>query len=397
MNPAQKPTLEEQSSQSNRNEVGTPVECVDVSTSCPDEQSVTQKQDFAYKSLSVGAIALGVLLAFIGGVVSLVSFTLQLAPWDVVWIESNNVSGVLQNILLQTRYEVAVIGLIALNFLLFFLRSERLNTEASLLKYGHCDSPGRWELSDDEVPAFADDHLCELEISLLGDDLDLEMYEQGEIVADVSYLDSDWMDISDFRDNNTDARLQIATDELSRVRREVDVDVGGEIEQDVESKAPMDTGVPEEQHVDSTDSGQDAVVSQNVDDSDVDEAGTQEYGYSVINLKAINIIRGLQRPGKDDLLKKVVGVYFSKTPELIEEMSQALLDKNYTAIGTCAHSLESSSAYLGADNLSVRCRRIEYAVNDACYTDLDVLVTGIRVDYEVASAELGLLIQPKAA
>ncbi len=80
VDPAQEPTSVEESTQPNQNEVEKPVEHVDVSNSCPEEQSGAQNQKFAYKSLSVGAVALGVLLAFIVALVGLVSFTLQLAP-----------------------------------------------------------------------------------------------------------------------------------------------------------------------------------------------------------------------------------------------------------------------------------------------------------------------------
>ncbi|NND91991.1 MAG: Hpt domain-containing protein [Granulosicoccus sp.] len=109
---------------------------------------------------------------------------------------------------------------------------------------------------------------------------------------------------------------------------------------------------------------------------------------SVINLKAINVIRGLQRPGKDDLLSKVVGVYFDKTPEMIDAMATAMSAGDHAAISACAHSLKSSSAYLGADSLSARCRRIEAAIKEGDHDELEVLVAGIQAEYDRVSEEL---------
>lgn len=114
---------------------------------------------------------------------------------------------------------------------------------------------------------------------------------------------------------------------------------------------------------------------------------------SVINLKAINTIRGLQRPGKPDLLTKVVGVYFDKTPEVIDAMVAAMTENDHDAVAACAHSLKSSSAYLGADSLSTRCRKIEAAIKDGSVDELAELVAGMRDEYDLASAELGGLIQ----
>lgn len=112
----------------------------------------------------------------------------------------------------------------------------------------------------------------------------------------------------------------------------------------------------------------------------------------IINPKAIDTIKGLQRPGKDDLLGKVVGVYFDKTPELIETMQQALRDDDLDAVAACAHSLKSSSAYLGADTLSARCRRIENAVKQSERTELTPLVEGMSEDYQqVAETLRGML------
>lgn len=130
---------------------------------------------------------------------------------------------------------------------------------------------------------------------------------------------------------------------------------------------------------------EDGKVDLDVGASQTDRAEINE---NILNLKAINTIRGLQRPGKPDLLSKVVGVYFSKTPEVIDDMQTGLENQDYPQISACAHSLKSSSAYLGADVLSKACRQIESAIADGTHGDLEALIKGIASDYQRVAAAL---------
>jgi len=118
----------------------------------------------------------------------------------------------------------------------------------------------------------------------------------------------------------------------------------------------------------------------------------------VIDTRAIDIIRELQRPGKPDLLGKVVGIYFSKTPEAILDMKSGLDRQDYCLVSSCAHSLKSSSAYLGADTLSSHCKQIELAIAEEAYDQLPELVDLIAADYpDVAAALAQIAAVDKAA
>jgi len=64
-------------------------------------------------------------------------------------------------------------------------------------------------------------------------------------------------------------------------------------------------------------SGQEAPLDQGNEEASDEAASAQ------INMKAIEMIRSLQRPGKEDLLTKVVNVYLDRTPEVIAEMQVA--------------------------------------------------------------------------
>jgi signal transduction histidine kinase/CheY-like chemotaxis protein len=111
-------------------------------------------------------------------------------------------------------------------------------------------------------------------------------------------------------------------------------------------------------------------------------------GSSLINEKAINNIRGLQRPGKEDLLSKVAQVYFDKTPELIEQMVVAAEAGDLDGVKASAHSLKSSSAYLGADGLSEKCRHIENATASGDAASIVKLSHAIASEYDAVVEQL---------
>jgi len=84
----------------------------------------------------------------------------------------------------------------------------------------------------------------------------------------------------------------------------------------------------------------------------------------VVKISALEAITALQRPGKEDLLEKVVGIYFEKSPALIAEMNACIENGTPSGVLAAAHSLKSSSAYLGADQLAALCKQIEHAADD---------------------------------
>lgn len=107
-----------------------------------------------------------------------------------------------------------------------------------------------------------------------------------------------------------------------------------------------------------------------------------------INVEAIDTIRSMQRPGKADLLTKVVGVFFSKTPDVIDQMQQAANESDSEAVFAAAHSLSSSSAYLGAERMSDLCKQIELVAKEDDADKLKELVSSLKDEYSVVSDEL---------
>ena len=80
---------------------------------------------------------------------------------------------------------------------------------------------------------------------------------------------------------------------------------------------------------------------------------------------ALDAIRVLQRPGKPDILGKIVGMYLDKTPSLISDIETGIASNDAAKVKMAAHTLKSSSAYLGATTLADLCNKMEAkAAND---------------------------------
>ena len=114
---------------------------------------------------------------------------------------------------------------------------------------------------------------------------------------------------------------------------------------------------------------------------------------SRINVEAIETIKSMQRPGKDDLLSKVVGVFFSKTPEVIEQMQLAVDQGDTEAVHAAAHSLSSSSAYLGAERMSELCHQIQSVAEGKGVDELKELVSSLRDEYGIVADQLNEFVK----
>jgi len=84
-----------------------------------------------------------------------------------------------------------------------------------------------------------------------------------------------------------------------------------------------------------------------------------------IDETALDAIRSLQRPGKPDILARIVNMYIEKSPELISAIVDGTAANDSDKVKMAAHTLKSSSAYVGASSLAEVCSRVEAsAAND---------------------------------
>ena len=84
-----------------------------------------------------------------------------------------------------------------------------------------------------------------------------------------------------------------------------------------------------------------------------------------IDESALDAIRSLQRPGKPDILARIVNMYMEKSPELISAIREGAAANDCDKVKMAAHTLKSSSAYVGASAMAEACSRVEAkATND---------------------------------
>ena len=78
-----------------------------------------------------------------------------------------------------------------------------------------------------------------------------------------------------------------------------------------------------------------------------------------IDQRALDAIRALQRPGKPDVLGKMIGLYLDTAPGILNTMRAAVKAGDAQAVYQAAHRLKSSSADFGAQTLAACCQQLE--------------------------------------
>jgi HPt (histidine-containing phosphotransfer) domain-containing protein len=80
-----------------------------------------------------------------------------------------------------------------------------------------------------------------------------------------------------------------------------------------------------------------------------------------IDESALDAIRSLQQPGSECLLEKIISLFLEDSERLRASIAQALDSANADGIAAAAHSLKSSSANVGAVQVSAISNKMELA------------------------------------
>ena len=84
-----------------------------------------------------------------------------------------------------------------------------------------------------------------------------------------------------------------------------------------------------------------------------------------IDMKTLESMRPLQRAGQPDVIPRVIGLYLSNAPSMMEELQTAVERGETATVYRLAHSLKSSSAMVGALRLSALCKTLEAKAREA--------------------------------
>jgi signal transduction histidine kinase/DNA-binding NarL/FixJ family response regulator/HPt (histidine-containing phosphotransfer) domain-containing protein len=118
---------------------------------------------------------------------------------------------------------------------------------------------------------------------------------------------------------------------------------------------------------------------------------------SGIDQAALDQIRALRRPGRPNLLLRLLDDYLETTPKRIDELTAAVSKADLKTASSVAHSLKSISATLGANALARSLGRIEEAARTSQLELARTETSSARAEYENIRALLTQLQRDERA
>jgi HPt (histidine-containing phosphotransfer) domain-containing protein len=115
---------------------------------------------------------------------------------------------------------------------------------------------------------------------------------------------------------------------------------------------------------------------------------------TILDPSALQGLRALQRPGRPDVLGRIIDMFNSDAPRLLGEMKVAAAANNTEAVRLAAHTLKSTCINVGAVALSATCREIEQY---ARANDVDGAITRIGAIQDELDRVLAALVLEKEA
>ncbi|WP_409028703.1 response regulator [Janthinobacterium sp. SUN098] len=80
---------------------------------------------------------------------------------------------------------------------------------------------------------------------------------------------------------------------------------------------------------------------------------------AILDAAALQNLRAMRRPGRPDVLGRIIDLFYSDAPRLLGQLEVAAGASDAAALQLAAHTLKSSCANVGALGLSATCREIE--------------------------------------
>ncbi|NND92520.1 MAG: response regulator, partial [Granulosicoccus sp.] len=163
-----------------------------------------------------------VLVACVATVAVLVSLKLDQNFWQIAWLDGQRINAQVLQALGQMEYQLAAVVLVGLNFMLYLVHSSRSSRP---LPVKNPDAFADWEGEAVTSAENQPERTAPEDDAALCDELAMDLSEQGlavECVPELTGLRLERTgDDTRSRNANADAQLQIATDELTRVRKEL--------------------------------------------------------------------------------------------------------------------------------------------------------------------------------
>jgi signal transduction histidine kinase/DNA-binding response OmpR family regulator len=103
---------------------------------------------------------------------------------------------------------------------------------------------------------------------------------------------------------------------------------------------------------------------------------------SSLDQKRLNMIRAMQRPGRPNVLDKIIGLYQRDSPVIVRAIRKAVVERDGAVLAEAAHSLKSSSANLGASHLSLLCKQLEEMGTQEHLDGVDTLFEQLELEFQ---------------
>jgi len=120
-------------------------------------------------------------------------------------------------------------------------------------------------------------------------------------------------------------------------------------------------------------------------------------GYEVfgnaLDRSVLASLRELQDDGDPDIVAEVGGLFLEHSPQKIAAILQAVENGDAKGLQTAAHSLKSSSAYVGAMRLSELSRELEMMGRSQVMDGAEEKAERLNREYKQVMMELDLEIQ----
>ncbi len=113
---------------------------------------------------------------------------------------------------------------------------------------------------------------------------------------------------------------------------------------------------------------------------------------SPIDRAALDSICSLQMDGAPDMLSQIIQIYLNDAPKLLRQLNEAIISGDAPGVQRAAHSLKSSSANLGALQLSDFCKTLESSGREAALEEAPQLFAQIEVEFVRVEGALALEI-----
>jgi hypothetical protein len=114
----------------------------------------------------------------------------------------------------------------------------------------------------------------------------------------------------------------------------------------------------------------------------------------LLDLEVLGRIQALQLPGKPSVIGRVIGLFLESAPDLLEGIRAALSGRDAHALSDRAHSLKSSSANLGAEDLVLLCASLEEAGREKRLDDATVLLNRLEAVFPATLDALRSQLRP---